>query len=192
MSKLNSELLAQCVEDLLAYSQGKTISKEGESQTADEVKKGRKGGREGGVARLVAELCRAAATNKRTGTEWLTGLQREGGRRGGREACSDSIGHKHHPSTPYSPPLPPSLPPSFSSSRRGCEGQGPQLQRDDRVAGRERGRKGWKEGGRGRGKWKCSTWREGVMERGSRIGRGVAAAAAAAAATKLAQRDDEE
>jgi hypothetical protein len=111
MSKLNSELLAQCVEDLLAYSQGKTISKEGESQTADEVKKGRKGGREGGVARLVAELCRAAATNKRTGTEWLTGLQREGGRRGGREACSDSIGHKHHPSTPYSPPLPPSLPP---------------------------------------------------------------------------------
>ncbi|KAM3567722.1 hypothetical protein VYU27_010137 [Nannochloropsis oceanica] len=30
MSKLNSELLAQCVEDLLAYSQGKTITKDGE------------------------------------------------------------------------------------------------------------------------------------------------------------------
>jgi len=46
MSKLNSELLAQCVEDLLIYSQGKTISKEGESQAAEEREGGRKGGEE--------------------------------------------------------------------------------------------------------------------------------------------------
>jgi hypothetical protein len=29
MSKLNAELLAQCVDDLLAYSQGKTITHDG-------------------------------------------------------------------------------------------------------------------------------------------------------------------
>jgi hypothetical protein len=40
MSKLNSELLAQCVEDLLAYSQGKTITKDGECDTLEEGRVG--------------------------------------------------------------------------------------------------------------------------------------------------------
>ncbi len=32
MSKLNAELLSQCVDDMLAYSQGKTIKVEGEDK----------------------------------------------------------------------------------------------------------------------------------------------------------------
>lgn len=104
MSKLNSELLAQCVEDLLAYSQGKTISKEGECDRREK----RRGGGVG--RRRIACPCRAVANTAPAG--WLTGLRTEGWREGGHRIAFASHCNKiKHASCiyPYSPPLPPSL-----------------------------------------------------------------------------------